>query len=211
MASTVNKRKFPDIGFFPRLKNSFSGVVKSGWWHTNKVRIIKICLAFVMVFVGYEAVFEYAKLQQAANAKNELIKTYSQSVVILTRRNNDINKALAETNLTLVTGDSNPAAVVSQLSPSNANGNTSEFASYADLITWLKQDDTHLQVYSSTLQCVDFAEMMSEHAIKDGYWIFPAVDLANGHMQCIAPIGEDLYAIEPQTNTVSLWAAKSTP
>jgi len=122
MASTVNKRKFPDIGFFPRLKNSFSGVAKSGWWHTNKVRIIKICLAFVMVFVGYEAVFEYAKLQQAANAKNELIKTYSQSVVILTRRNNDINKALAETNLTLVTGDSNPAAVVSQLSPSNANG-----------------------------------------------------------------------------------------
>ena len=211
MASTVNKRKFPDIGFFPRLKNSFSVVAKSGWWHTNKVRIIKICLAFVMVFVGYEAVFEYAKLQQAANAKNELIKTYSQSVVILTRRNNDINKALAETNLTLVTGDSNPAAVVSQLSPSNANGNTSEFASYADLITWLKQDDTHLQVYSSTLQCVDFAEMMSEHAIKDGYWIFPAVDLANGHMQCIAPIGEDLYAIEPQTNTVSLWAAKSTP
>jgi hypothetical protein len=58
---------------------------------------------------------------------------------------------------------------------------------------------------------VDFAEMMSEHAIKDGYWIFPAVDLADGHMQCIAPIGGNLYAIEPQTNAVTLWAAKSTP
>ncbi len=50
--------------------------------------------------------------------------------------------------------------------------------------------------------------MTSEHAIEDGYWIFPAVDLSDGHMQCIAPIGNDLYAIEPQINAVSLWAVK---
>jgi hypothetical protein len=73
----------------------------------------------------------------------------------------------------------------------------------------MKQDDTHAQVYSPTFECVDFAFMMSEHAAKDGYWILPAVDLADGHMQCIAPIGQDLYAIEPQTNAVSLWAVKS--
>ena len=48
-------------------------------------------------------------------------------------------------------------------------------------------------------------------SIKDGYWIFPAVDPANGHMQCIAPIGNDLYAIEPQNNAVSSWAVKSEP
>jgi len=53
--------------------------------------------------------------------------------------------------------------------------------------------------------------MMRAHAIKDAYWIFPAVDLADGHMQYIAPIDDDLYEIEPQTNAVSLWAAKSTP
>jgi hypothetical protein len=210
MASNVNKRKFPGTGFFPQLKSSFSEAAGTGWLRTNKLRIGRICLAFVMVFVGYEAVYEYAKLQQADKAKNELIKTYSQSVVILSQRNNAINKVLAGTNLTLAAG-SNSAAAALQLSPSAATGNPSEFASCAALISWLKQDNTHQQVYSATFQCVDFAEMMSEHAIKDGYWIFPAVDLTDGHMQCIAPIGEDLYAIEPQTNAVSLWAAKSTP
>ena len=62
-----------------------------------------------------------------------------------------------------------------------------------------------------TFQCVDFAFMMSEHAFKAGYWIFPAVDLADGHMECVAPIGKDLYTVEPQTNVVSLWAVKSNP
>jgi hypothetical protein len=211
MASNAGKPKFSGTGFFPWLKNSFSGAVTSGWLRTNKIRIGRICLAFVMVFVGYEAVYEYAKLQQADNTKNELIKTYSQSVVVLSQRNNAINKVLAGTNLTPAAGDSNSAAAALQISPALASGNPSEFASCADLIAWLKQDDTHQQVYSATFQCVDFAEMMSEHAIKEGYWIFPAVDLTDGHMQCIAPIGEDLYAIEPQTNAVSLWAAKSTP
>jgi len=211
MASTESKQKLPGRGFFLRLKNCFSAAGRSGWLHTNKLRIISICFAFVIIFAGYEAVYEYAKLQQADNAKNELVKTYSQSVVILSRQNNAINNALAATNLTLATGDSNSAVALLQLSPSAAGGNVSEFASYADLIAWLKQDDTHQQVYSTTFQCVDFAEMMSEHAIKDGYWIFPAVDLADGHMQCIAPIGGSLYAIEPQTNAVTLWAAKSTP
>ena len=51
----------------------------------------------------------------------------------------------------------------------------------------------------------------SEHAIKAGYWIFPAVDLADGHMEWHRTIGKDLYAVEPQTNVVSLWAAKSDP
>ena len=50
--------------------------------------------------------------------------------------------------------------------------------------------------------------MISEHAIKAGYWIFPAVDLADGHMECVAPIGKDLYTVELQTNAVSLWAVK---
>jgi hypothetical protein len=211
MGLTASNKKCPGTGFFSRLKNSFSAAERPGWLHTNKLRIISICLAFVIVFAGYEAVYEYAKLQQADNAKSELIKSYSQSVVILSRRYTDINKALAATNSTLAAGDSDSAAALLQLSPSAVSGNVSEFASYADLVAWLKQDDTHQQVYSTTFQCVDFAEMMSEHAIKDGYWIFPAVDLADGHMQCIAPIGDNLYAIEPQTNAVSLWAAKSTP
>ena len=162
-----------------------------------------------MVFVGYEVIFEYVKLQRTNAADSELINNYSQSVVTLTNRYNDINNALAKTNLSLAPNGSTQSTAIQQLSSYVTNGQVREFTSYDDLVAWMKQDDTHEQVYSPTFECVDFAFMMSEHAAKDGYWILPAVDLADGHMQCIAPIGQDLYAIEPQTNAVSLWAVKS--
>ena len=223
MNTPRNNPKYPQTGVFSWLKNGFFGVVNSSHKniplatvispnrsHTHKIMMVRICLLFVILFVGYEAIFEYAKLQQANAANNELVKQYSQSVVTLTKRYNQINDTLAATNLTLATKDSTQSAAIQQLSSYAANGNISEFASYADLIAWLKQDDTHEQVYSPAIECVDFAFMMSEHAIEDGFWIFAAVDLSDGHMQCIALIGDNLYAIEPQTNAVSLWAVKPT-
>ena len=224
MNTPRNNPKYPQAGFFSRLKNSFFGVVNSShknipltsaistsWAHTHKIMMVRICLLFVMLFVGYEAIFEYAKLQQANAANNELVKEYSQTVVTLIKRHNQIDDSLANTNVTLATKDSIQLATIQRLSSYAANGSISEFASYADLIAWLKQDDTHEQLYSPSFECVDFAFMMSEHAIKNGYCIFPAVDLDDGHMQCIAPIGQDLYAIEPQTNIVSLWALHPNP
>jgi len=211
MATSGNNQKYPESGFFSWLKDSFFGEVKSNWSHINILVIVRICLLFVMVFVGYEAIFEYAKLQQANAVNSELIKTYSQSVVTLTNRYNDINNALAKTNLSLATNGSTQSTAIQQLSSYVTNGQVREFISYDDLIAWLKQDDTHEQLYSLTFECVDFAFMMSEHAVEDGYWIFPAVDLSDGHMQCVTPIGDNLYAIEPQINAVSLWAVKSTP
>ncbi len=149
---------------------------------------------------------------QLSNAeKSAIINSYSQSAVTLAKRYQDINNLLTANNLSLATDGGTQTAALQQLAGYAGSGNTTEFTSLNDLTAWLKQDNTHEQVYSPTFQCVDFAFMMSEHAIKNGYWIFPAVDLADGHMQCIAPIGKNLYAIEPQTNTVSLWAAKSDP
>ena len=149
-------------------------------------------------------------MQQSNATNSELVKTYSQSVVALTKQYNDLKNILAKTDLTIATNGSTQSAAIQQLSSYVTNRQVSEFALYADLITWLKQDDTHEEVYSPAFECVDFAFMMSEHAIADGYWIFPAVDLSDGHMQCITQICDNLYAIEPQTNAVSLWAVKST-
>ena len=209
MFTSSNNPTYPEAGFLPWLKDSFFGVVRSKRNHTNKLPMVRICLLFVMVFVGYEVIFEYVKLQRTNAADSELINNYSQSVVTLTNRYNDINNALAKTNLSLAPNGSTQSTAIQQLSSYVTNGQVREFTSYDDLVAWMKQDDTHEQVYSPTFECVDFAFMMSEHAAKDGYWILPAVDLADGHMQCIAPIGQDLYAIEPQTNAVSLWAVKS--
>jgi hypothetical protein len=190
---------------------TLSAAVSNSWSHTHKLLMIRICLLCVMVFVVCAAILEYAKLQ-INNAENQkLLNTYSQSVVTLSKRYSEINDLLANTNLALATEGPTQSTAIQQFTSYTGNGNTSEFISYGALIAWLQQDDTHEQVYSPTFQCVDFAFMMSEHAIKSGYWIFPAVDLADGHMQCIAPIGQALYAIEPQTNTVTLWAAKSDP
>jgi hypothetical protein len=153
--------------------------------------------------VGGYAYLEHANLQAAAKEQNQVVRLYSQRINTLSKQNSNITNASAN-NPELMT-----AATIQQLASSNVNGQAKEFTAYNDLIAWLKQDNTHEQIYSLSFECVDFALMMSEHAIKAGYWIFPAVDLADGHMQCIAPIGDALYAIEPQTNAVSLWAMKS--
>jgi hypothetical protein len=219
-----NKRKLPETGDASRVKTGFMGLfstrhngvtladaVSNSWSHTHKLLMVRMCLLCVMVFVVCSAILEYTRLQ-INNAENQkLLNAYSQSVVTLAKRYGEINNLLANTNLTLATDGAAQSTAIQQLSSYAGNGSTREFTSYAELIAWLKQDDTHEHVYSPTFQCVDFAFMMSEHAIKDGYWIFPAVDLVDGHMQCIAPIGQELYAIEPQTNTVFLWAAKSDP
>ena len=165
MNTSGNNQKYQEAGYFPWLKDSFFGVVRSSWSHTNKLLMVRICLLFVMVFVGYEAIFEYAKLQQANAVNNELIKTYSQSVVTLTKQYNEINNVLAKTDLTLATNGSTQSAAIQQLSSYVTSGQVGEFASYADLIAWLQQDNTHDQVYSPTFECVNFAFMMSEHAI----------------------------------------------
>jgi hypothetical protein len=208
--SGINQ-KLTETGNFDHKNKSLPAAISASWSHTHKLLMIRICLLFVMVFVVGSAILEYARLQINNTENQKLLNTYSQSVVTLAKRYSEINDLLANTNLTLAINSSPQTTAAQQLSSYASNGGTSEFASYTALIAWLKQDDTHEQVYSPTFECVDFAFMMSEHAVKDGYWIFPAVDLADGHMQCIAPIGQDLYAIEPQTNAVSLWAVKSNP
>jgi hypothetical protein len=188
--------------------------INAGWANTHKLRMaLGVSLVLVMALVGYYASSEHAKLQMVTAENDKLINSYSQTITDVTKGNSELNNELASVGLEIVDNNSQSEAadwtstgVTQQLSTNESSGQVSDFASLADLIAWLKNDDTHEQVYSPTFECVDFACMMSEHAIKDGYWIFPAVNLADGHMQCMAQIGNDLYAIEPQTNAVSLWA-----
>ncbi len=188
-------------------------------WTRYLGKALLVGMALALVSVGCYAYSQHAKLQAITTEHNQVINSYSQQVQELTQqvqqtsvlRNelDSVNQALANTSAKLTTDESALAGVNQRLSSYGFSGPVSEFASYDALIAWLKTDNTHQQPYTATFTCVDFASMMSEHAIKAGYWIFPAVDMANGHMKCIAPIGSDLYAIEPQTNDVILWAKKS--
>jgi hypothetical protein len=194
--------------------------VSEGWTKYLNLRLVlRAGFILILVCVGCYAFSQHAKLQAVTTEHNQVVNSYSQQVEELTQevkqasvlRNelNSVNQELANTSVKLATNESALAGVNQRLSTYGFSGPVSEFASYDALITWLKTDNTHQHEYTSTFTCVDFAAMMSEHAIQAGYWIFPAVDMANGHMKCIAPIGSDLYAIEPQTNDVILWAKKS--
>jgi hypothetical protein len=217
-------RRLTEAGLYPRGKSSLclaagtghknihlTTAISASWSHTHKLVMVKIGLMSVMTMVVCSAILGDARLQLSNAEKSAAINSYSQAAVTLAKRYQDINNLLADNNLALATDGGTQTATLQQLTGYAGSGNPAEFTSLADLTAWLKQDDTHEQIYSPTFQCVDFAFMMSEHAIKAGYWIFPAVDLADGHMECIAPIGKNLYAVEPQTNVVSLWAAKSDP
>ena len=193
---------------FTQTSHQGKGWIKS----VNLYRALAIVMLLVLVGIGGYAYSEHAKLQTATAGHEQGVAALTQQVQqasVLRNELDSVNQTLANTNAKLTTDESALAGVNQRLLTYGFSGPVSEFASYDALIAWLKTDTTHLQLYSSTFQCVDFASMMSENAIKAGYWIFPAVDMANGHMKCIAPIGNDLYAIEPQTNEVSLWATKS--
>jgi hypothetical protein len=177
--------------------------------NSNLRKALAIVILIVLIGLGGYAYLEHSKLQGISSRQVVELTQQVKQDSVLNNELDSINRALATTNAKLKTDESTLAGVNQRLSSYGFSGPVSEFASYDALITWLKTDNTHAQLYSPTFQCVDFASMMSEHAIQAGYWIFPAVDMANGHMKCIAPIGSDLYAIEPQTNDVILWAKKS--
>ncbi len=127
---------------------AFSAAVNNSWSHTHKLLMVRMCLLCVMVVVVCSAVLEYTRLQINNVENQKLLNTYSQSVVTLAKRYNEINNLLANTNLTLATGGAAQSTAIRQLSSYAANGSTNEFTSYAALIAWLKQDNTHEQVYS---------------------------------------------------------------
>jgi hypothetical protein len=175
--------------------------IRHDWTHRRKlcITLIIINLLIVLIGISYYAYLEHAKLQATTVQEANYIHTAL----------NSINAKLLATNVKFATSENALAGETQQLSTYGFSGPVSQFASYDDLTAWLQTDNTHEQVYSSTFTCVEFASMMSEHAIRDGYWIFPAVDMADGHMKCITQIGNDLYSIEPQTNAVTLWAMTS--
>jgi hypothetical protein len=196
------------ISVFAQTSHQGKGWLKS----VNLYRALGTVMLLVLVGIGGYAYSEHAKLQTATAGHEQGVAELTQQVQQTSALRNEldsVNQTLANTSAKLTTDESALAGVNQRLSTYGFSGPISEFASYDALIAWLKTDNTHLQLYSPTFQCVDFAAMMSGHAIQAGYWIFPAVDMANGHMKCIAPIGSDLYAIEPQTNDVILWAKKS--
>jgi len=88
---------------------STSGLIPINNDGTN---LLVICHALC----GIRAIFEYAKLQQANAANNELVKEYSQTVVTLIKRHNQIDDSLANTNVTLATKDSIQLATIQRLS-----------------------------------------------------------------------------------------------
>jgi hypothetical protein len=186
-------------------------VIGTSWHNSNKLFMVRMCLLLIVGFVGCEGILEYVQLRQVNAANIAVINNYAKTLGTLSKQYKDLNNVLTTAKLGHGITDSTLGTPIQQLAGKNVSGQVAEFTSYSELINWLNQDDTHLQAYSTTFQCVDFATMMSEHAIAEGYWIFPAVDLSDGHMKCMATIGENVYAIEPQTNMVSLWAVKSTP
>ncbi len=226
MTATFYDQKHVETVSPLRLKTCFTGklsvaeispvkkAISTSWINNLKRNALITGLLLALIGVSCYAYSEHTTLHMATIEHNQFVNLYLQQTEkvaqqteqanILHNELDSVNAELAVTNDKLVTNESALEAVKQQLSMYGFNGPVSQFASYNNLIAWLKTDDTHEYVYSPTFTCVDFASIMAEHAIREGYWIFPAIVLTDNHMECIAPIGNDLYTIEPQTNAVSL-------
>lgn len=145
--------------------------------------IVLMLISLASVYLYYTTSTNYQALIIANDANEQTISLDNQQIALL---QNELSTTLTST------------------------GDIKEFSSGDALAQWLSNDDTHLMKYTPDFQCVDFAFTMSEHAIKDGYWLFPMVDTAAGHAWCTTLIGNTLYSIEPQTNYVTLWGETPT-
>jgi len=77
------------------------------------------------------------------------------------------------------------------------------FGSLEELETWLANDDTNQMQYSSDeFNCIDFALMLQERALADGYILSTEILPVAAHWVNIAIIGDRIYVIEPQDDRV---------
>jgi len=82
-----------------------------------------------------------------------------------------------------------------------------EFPSKAALLKWLEENNIDAHEYiPTTYDCDDFAYDLMQAAIADGYLMSTQTVLINGnhHMMNATIIGNEVYLIEPQTDTVWL-------
>jgi len=79
------------------------------------------------------------------------------------------------------------------------------FGSLEELETWLANDDTNQMQYSSNeFNCIDFALTLQERALADGYILSTEILPVAAHWVNIAIIGDRIYVIEPQDDSVIL-------
>lgn len=79
------------------------------------------------------------------------------------------------------------------------------FGSLEELETWLAKDDTDQMQYSGDeFNCIDFALMLQECALADGYILSTEILPVAAHWVNVAVIGDRIYVIEPQDDRVIL-------
>jgi len=79
------------------------------------------------------------------------------------------------------------------------------FNSLEELKTWLARDDTDQMVYAKDeFNCINFALTLEDRALADGYILSTEVLPVAAHWVNIAVIGDRIYLIEPQDDSVIL-------
>ena len=79
------------------------------------------------------------------------------------------------------------------------------FSSLEELKTWLARDNTNENQHSpGNFSCVDFALMLQQHALADGYILSTEVLPVGAHWVNAAVIGDTAYYIEPQEDQIIL-------
>jgi hypothetical protein len=79
------------------------------------------------------------------------------------------------------------------------------FSSLEELQSWLASDDTNQMQYSGgEFNCINFALMLQERALADGYILSTEVLPVGAHWVNTAVIGDRIYLIEPQDDGIIL-------
>ena len=103
----------------------------------------------------------------------------------------------------LTARDSELLSIKQQLK--QTEGEARHFSSLEELEAWLATDDTDQIEYSGDkFNCIDFALMLQEHALADGYILSTEVLPVAAHWVNVAVIDDRIYIVEPQDDRIIL-------
>ncbi|MBA7689050.1 hypothetical protein ES703_97544 [subsurface metagenome] len=154
--------------------------------------VVGVCIALLAAFLG-----EGWYLGQI---QSELMETKAELATV------ENNIAALQDELTV--RDSELVSIKQELEQTQEKLEKAQprhFNSLEELEEWLAEDDTDQMQYSSDeFNCIDFALMLQEHALTNGYILSTEVLPVAAHWVNIAVIDDRIYIIDPQDDRIIL-------
>ena len=181
-----------------------------------RIWMVIILLACILAGMGWFASRWNSEAAQVGDKLKSENGQYISPLDEVSRLARMANEQVVLTNQQIVLANTSIEKLTQKLEDSEKFGaywweraHPKEFGSVDELKAWLAQDDTDSTFYifgsgcMTNYDCDDYAVALLYNALWDGYSV--SLQVEGSHMLNSTVIGNNIYFIEPQNDTVWLW------